>query len=69
VLAGIADGSLRHDLDPRLAVLAVLGMCNAVINWRPADQAADMRMIAAELGKLVANGLTAGTNGYSRGRK
>jgi TetR/AcrR family transcriptional regulator, cholesterol catabolism regulator len=69
VLAGIADGSLRHDLEPRLAMLAVLGMCNAVINWRPADQAADMRMIAAEFGKLVADGLTAGTNGYSRGGK
>ncbi len=62
VRAGIADGSMRADLDPRLTVLAVLGMCNAVINWRPADQAAGMELIAAELGKLAADGL-------SRGRK
>ena len=39
IQAGIADGSMRGDIDPRLAMLAVLGMCNAVINWRPADQA------------------------------
>jgi AcrR family transcriptional regulator len=69
VRAGIADGSLRADLDPRLTVLAVLGMCNAVINWRPADQAAGMERIAGELGKLAADGLTAAANGLSRGRR
>ena len=39
IRAGIADGSMRRDIDPRLAMLAVLSMCNAVINWRAADQA------------------------------
>ena len=34
ILAGIADGSIRPGADARLAMLAVLGMCNAVINWR-----------------------------------
>ncbi len=34
ILAGIADGSIARDIDARLAMLAVLGMCNAVINWR-----------------------------------
>ena len=60
VRAGIADGSLRADIDARLVVLAVLGMCNAVINWAPGDQARDVRAIAAELGKLTVQGLMAG---------
>ena len=30
---GIADGEFRADLDPRLATLAILGMCNAVSSW------------------------------------
>src|SRR5262245_14308753 len=41
--AGIADGSIAGGTDARLAMLAVLGMCNSVINWRAADQANDMR--------------------------
>lgn len=57
ILAGVADGSIRPGTDARLAMLAVLGMCNAVINWRAADQARDMDRIAAEFAKLVANGL------------
>ena len=68
ILAGIADGSMRGAIDARLAALAVLGMCNAVINWRPADQARDVAKIAAEFGRLVAGGL-AGANGNSRNRK
>src|SRR5262249_10989413 len=38
ILAGIADGSIARGTDARLAMLVVLGMCNAVINWRPSDQ-------------------------------
>jgi TetR/AcrR family transcriptional regulator, cholesterol catabolism regulator len=71
IRAGIADGSMRRDIDPRLAMLAVLSMCNAVINWRAADQAIEMPRIAAEFAKLVADGL--GANGAggrsSRGPK
>lgn len=59
ILAGIADGSFRASTDARLAMLAVLGMCNAVINWRAADQARDIGRIAAEFARLVAQGLAA----------
>ena len=72
ILAGIANGSVRPGADARLAMLAVLGMCNAVINWRPNDQATDVRRIAAEFASLVADGLAANggnSNGKRRGRR
>ena len=31
---GIANGEFRADLDPRLATLAILGMCNAASSWQ-----------------------------------
>ena len=57
ILAGIADGSIKSDTDARLAMLAVLGMCNAVINWRESDRSRDMRDIATGFAEIVANGL------------
>jgi TetR/AcrR family transcriptional regulator, cholesterol catabolism regulator len=57
IRAGIADGSLRGGADVRLAMLAVLGMVNSVINWREEDQARGISEIAAELGELVVAGL------------
>ena len=42
IRAGIDDGSMRADTDVRLTMLAILGMCNNVINWRAADQSADV---------------------------
>jgi AcrR family transcriptional regulator len=59
ILAGVADGSMRRDTDARLAMLAVLGMCNAVINWRPADQGKDLDRIAEGCAELIAKGLAA----------
>ena len=41
IRAGIEDGSIRADTDVRLTMLAILGMCNNVINWRAADQSVD----------------------------
>jgi hypothetical protein len=68
ILAGIADGTIRRDTDARLAMLAVLGMCNAVINWRPADQGKDLQAIAAGFARLIADGLAAAkTNGPREG--
>jgi TetR/AcrR family transcriptional regulator, cholesterol catabolism regulator len=58
IRAGIEEGSIRADTDVRLAMLAILGMCNNVINWRAADQSVDVSRIATELGKLVVDGLT-----------
>jgi hypothetical protein len=57
IQAGIDDGSIRPGTDAHLAMLAVLGMCNAVINWREADRGRDLRRIAAGFAQLVANGL------------
>jgi hypothetical protein len=61
---------MRSDIDPRLAMLSVLSMCNAVINWRSSDQAPDESEIASAFAKLVASGLV-GTSppGKPRGRK
>ena len=42
IQAGIDDGSIKPGTDARLAMLAVLGMCNAVINWRESDRSQDI---------------------------
>ena len=57
IRAGIEDGSIRADTDVRLTMLAILGMCNSVINWRATDQSEDLGRVATELGKLVIGGL------------
>jgi AcrR family transcriptional regulator len=57
IRAGIEDRSIRADTDVRLTMLAILGMCNNVINWRAADQSEDLGRVAGELGKLVIEGL------------
>ena len=57
IQAGIDDGSIRAGTDARLAMLAVLGMCNAVINWRESDRNRDIRGIASGFAELVAKGL------------
>src|SRR5262245_41666998 len=59
IQAGVDDGSMKAGTDVRLTMLAVLGMVNSVINWHQDDQGRDMRRIAAELGKLVVDGLAA----------
>ena len=57
IQAGIDDGSIREGTDARLAMLAALGMCNAVINWRESDRAKDIGGIASGFADIVANGL------------
>jgi AcrR family transcriptional regulator len=69
IAAGIADGSIRPDTDARLAVLAVLGMCNAVINWRPEDRARDMGEAATGFARLIASGLGCGEKGEVSGAR
>jgi AcrR family transcriptional regulator len=54
---GIDDGSIRQGTDARLAMLAVLGMCNAVINWRESDRSQDIGAIASGFAEIVAKGL------------
>jgi TetR/AcrR family transcriptional regulator, cholesterol catabolism regulator len=54
---GIDDGSIRRSTNARLAMLAVLGMCNAVINWRLSDRSEHIGAIASGLAEIVATGL------------
>lgn len=67
IRAGIADGSISADTDVRTVMLAVLGMCNSVINWRAGDRG-HMRQLASELSRLVIGGLAPGT-GVARSRQ
>jgi TetR/AcrR family transcriptional regulator, cholesterol catabolism regulator len=69
IRAGIEDGSIRAGIDPHLAMLAILGMSNNVINWRSADQGVDVGWIAAGLGKLVVDGLAMASTHVSRRRQ
>ena len=66
IQAGIDDGSIRPGTDAHLAMLAILGMCNAVINWRASDQGTDMRRIGAGLAELVADGLASFEGAHKR---
>ncbi len=53
---GIAKGEFRADLDPRMATLAILGMCNAASSWYRKENA-PISHIAAEFTRLVIDGL------------
>ncbi|MGH6968387.1 MAG: TetR/AcrR family transcriptional regulator [Stellaceae bacterium] len=61
--AGIAAGELRRDLDPRLATLALLGMCNAAMEWYGREPNASLGRIADAFAALAIGGMKA-----SRGR-
>ncbi len=53
---GIARGEFRAALDPRMATLAILGMCNAVSSWQRKENA-DVAQISAEFARLVIDGI------------
>jgi TetR/AcrR family transcriptional regulator, cholesterol catabolism regulator len=53
---GIAKGEFGADLDPRLATLAILGMCNAVPSWHRKENA-DTTRIGDEFARLVIDGM------------
>ena len=53
---GIAKGEFRAALDPRIATLATLGMCNAVSSWQR-NENADVAQISAEFARLVIDGI------------
>ncbi len=53
---GIAKGEFRAPLDPRMATLAILGMCNAVSSWQRQENA-DVAQISAEFARLVIDGI------------
>jgi AcrR family transcriptional regulator len=53
---GILDGSLKSDLNPRIAVLTILG----ALNWTPEWFSPDGRLSPAEVGELMASTLLGG---------
>jgi len=53
---GIAKGEFRAALEPRMATLAILGMCNAVSSWQRKENA-DVAQISAEFARLVIDGI------------
>jgi AcrR family transcriptional regulator len=52
---GIANGEFRADLDPRLATLAILGMCNAVSSWHRKENL-PIAEISSEFVRLAMHG-------------
>ena len=68
VKIGIADGSISADTEVRTVMLAVLGMCNSVINWRAGDRG-HMRQLASELGRLAIGGLGGPGTAVARSRQ
>lgn len=58
--AGISDGSFRADTDPRLAMLAILGMCNTVQAWFEKEDF-PLSRIQVDLAEYAARVLTSPT--------
>jgi len=56
---GVRSAEFRHDLDTRLATLAILGMANATASWYRKEEVPIDR-IAAEFVRLVRDGMVAG---------
>lgn len=69
IAEGVADGSLASTTDPRTATLALLGMCNAVVDWVGLEPALDVPTIATRFAAIVTDGLAvrAGRAGTRRG--
>lgn len=71
IKAGINQRAFRKDADPRLATLAILGMCNAVAAWYPKENVSIER-IGAQFASLVMRGLaepSGGPGGQNRRRR
>jgi len=54
---GIAGGELRADLDPQLATLALLGLCNSVIANRALPRSSSIDDIIEEYARIVTGGV------------
>ncbi|GKQ38741.1 TetR/AcrR family transcriptional regulator [Streptomyces sp. A012304] len=56
--AAVADGSLRCDMEPRLATRLVFGMINSIVEWyRPDGRGMGEREVADAVVRLVFTGL------------
>jgi TetR/AcrR family transcriptional regulator, cholesterol catabolism regulator len=56
-VGGIASGQLRSDLDPRLATLSLLGLCNSVIANRALPRSTTIDEIIEEYAKIMTDGV------------
>src|SRR5580700_1625201 len=66
---GIAAGEFRADLDPKLATLALLGMCNSVITNRGVPRSATIDSMIEEYARMVIGGVVASGGAAARRRK
>ena len=57
VREGIAAGSFRPDLDPKVTVYAILGLINSVHRWYRPDGRLSMKRVAEACADLVLDGL------------
>jgi AcrR family transcriptional regulator len=64
---GVRRGEFRSDLDTRLAVLALLGMLNAVAHWYP-KEAVPIGRISDEFLKMLLAGVTKKPSPRRKGR-
>jgi len=53
---GVAKSEFRSDLNPRMATLAILGMCNAASSWHRKEDA-DVAQVASQFARLVIDGV------------
>ncbi|HEU5019764.1 MAG TPA: TetR/AcrR family transcriptional regulator [Pseudolabrys sp.] len=65
---GVTKGEFRADLDPRMAALAILGMCNAAPSWYRKENA-PISHIAREFARLVIDGMESPPAGARRRRR
>jgi len=66
---GIAAGELRRDLDPRLTTLALIGMCNAAMEWYGREPNAPLGRIADQFAALIIGGMRAAGGAPSSGNR
>ena len=58
---GVKTGQLRADLDPHLATLALLGLCNSVITNRGIPRSSTIDAMIEEYARIVIGGVVAAT--------
>jgi AcrR family transcriptional regulator len=69
VAEGVSDGSLAPGLDPRTVTLAVLGMCNAVVDWVGREPGLDVPTIVGRYAAIATDGLAARARAPVGGRR
>jgi AcrR family transcriptional regulator len=57
VLAARDEGSLRSDIDPRIAERLVFGMINSIVEWYRPDGSEDVDRLAADVLAVALDGL------------